>query len=412
MSKRNKKSKHNTNLDTSVTSGPRTWKKVAGAVTPADISPTEESTPIAAAGPVTSVVVTGDEEPNNGLNVLPKKRGGDKYGDKYNVKLASNFNADPDEIIIAELGHFLHDPDGNVTFNETRVKFIDEAGQCITTIPVWSDPDKRVLYAIDGRGNVLDCREVNRRRRDRHDKPITICTMRFDGTQQQAEDLVAQKNFLRKVPTLLHTAREIVRFHRLGRSWERVAENVGLVGEDEKALRARAPIAYCEPEVIVAFEAKEISPKKAKRFGGGKIDGSARLGRAEQLDLLSVLRGPKAPTKDRAASAGSKKPTRAVERAAWSEVASRLANGGAKNLTGADLTLARGIAAAFRFRDGEIGALDAWPKVKLIIETALADLTAGSSIPGADGLPPLIDDDEEEESAEAIEATDGGNVSA
>lgn len=97
------------------------------------------------------------------------------------------------------------------------------------------------------------------------------------------------KNFLRKRPGLAHVAREITRYKRLGRSWARIAEILNLQGDGERELKARIPIAYCIPEVVEAIETKQISVKRARKFGGAAWDGSGALGREEQIALLAEM---------------------------------------------------------------------------------------------------------------------------
>lgn len=281
---------------------------------------------------------------------------GQKFTDKYDAKLDSLYKIDPDKLVIPPPGHFLHDPDGNTTFNETRVQSIDAIGRYMGAIPVYADTDTSRLYVIDGRGNVLDCREVNRRRRERGDELIEITVTRFPGTQEEAEDLVAQKNFLRKRPDLGHRAREIARFRRLGRSWSRVAAILGLdFGEDY--LRAHVPLAYCIPEVCAAVDAGRISLEKAKRFGGEDIEGADALSREEQLELLNKMLNRKPRAKET-----QPRMSRAVRAAAVEKLTTLV-----KEDDGQDEAVYRaalGAAAVLRYLDGDADALDAFPAIK------------------------------------------------
>lgn len=290
-----------------------------------------------------------------------KKRNGTKFVEKYDVKLDSTYKADPDKLVIPPPGHFLHDPDGNSTFNETRVQSIDTVGRYMGAIPVYADTDTSQLYVIDGRGNVLDCREVNRRRRERGDEPIGITVTRFPGTQEEAEDLVAQKNFLRKRPDLGHRAREIARFRRLGRSWKRVEAILGLDGYGEDYLRAHIPLAYCIPEVVSAVDAGKISLEKAKRFGGENIEGADALGREEQLELLNKMLNRKPRAKETQPRMSRAVRAVAVERLTQVESADA-----------EEEVAARGAAAVLRYLDGDETALDALPAIKAALVSARA----------------------------------------
>lgn len=306
---------------------------------------------------------------------MKKPAGNPKFTEKYGVKLASAYEADPDDIVIPPKGHALYDPDGNREFDEVRVKAIDEAGKFVGVIPIWTDVDKNKLYAIDGRGNVLDCREVNRRRKKDGREPIRVLISRFPGDLDAAVDLVAMRNFRRKRPAIDHTAREIVRYWLLGRAPARIAEILNLESDPdvlergaEKALRSMATIAYCVPEVVDAIKAGRISIKKAKRFGGNKIDGENALGRDAQLALLDQMTAPPIPK--------GVNPDKPLARGIRVRVASRLANGAASNLPPMDLTLARGMAAYERYMNGDRTALDYVPAIKAIVDAAVAEKPA------------------------------------
>lgn len=313
------------------------------------------------------------------------RRAGVKFVKKYRVRLGSAYEADPDDLVIPPPGHFLHDPDGSEGHDEVRVAAIDKTGKYVGAIPIWSDPDSGKLLVIDGRGNVLDCREVNRRRRARGDEPIGITVSRHPGTQEEAEDHVAMRNFLRKRPGAAHTAREIMRYHRMGRSWERIAEILGL-HVDEKGLRRMVPLAYCQPEVIAAVEERRIPASFARRFGGRAMNGSSALGREEQIALLESVLAERQEKK----AARKARPTREGDgnaASASAEVESRRTSGeserdqreavatafsqGARRLDKTEQVVARACASLLRYLNGNPRALDAWPNLKGIVEDAL-----------------------------------------
>lgn len=302
------------------------------------------------------------------MTAKSKKGASVKFIDKYGVKLATTYEGDPECICIPPPGHALHDPDGNTTFDEVRVQAIDKIGQCVRIITVWSDPDAGKLWCLAGRGNIHDVREVNRRRRERSDAPIPIGFTRFKGTLDDAVDFVAMENFRRKRPSPVHVAREIIRYAALGRSWARIAEILQLDGEDEKTLKRRAPIAYCIPEVVDAIERKEIPLKKARLFGGRKVDGSQALGRDEQLQLLAEVRKVRGSRGEKRTAPA---PRASFPRAARARAAEWLANGHARNLPRDLLPFARAIAAYERYVGGDDdGALNYLLPIKAIVDQA------------------------------------------
>lgn len=295
-----------------------------------------------------------------------------KFTEKYGVKLASSYEADPEILYIPPPGHALHDPDGCATHDEVRVQEIDRVGRCVRVVTVWTDPDTGKLWVIAGRGNRHDVCEVNRRRRERGDDPIPIQFLRFPGDLDQAVDFVAMENFRRKRPSAVHVAREVLRYHRLGRPWKRIAELLQLDDEDEKMLKRRVPIAYCQPEVVAAIEAREVPLRKARLFGGRAMDGSQALGRDDQLKLLKEMREDKAAKKEarkgaeaRPASPGK---ARVATRIVRTRVAEHLANGRVNHLPSELLPFARAIAAYERFMAGDRGALDYLPAIRQIVE--------------------------------------------
>ena len=306
----------------------------------------------------------------NAKKVTPVKKAtakarGRGFDAKYGVEKFQSYKADPDVLNIPGPLHALYDPDGNTTFDEHRVREIDKDGVFTGTVIVWTDKDQNVLWVVEGRGNVFDVREVNRRRRERGDDIVMIKFQPLDAPLDRAVEHVVLRNFHRKQPQPAHYAREIVRLFRLGKPWARIAEMLHL-DENEHALRVRAALAYCNLAVIAAMEAGKVSYKKARRFGGKAIDGSEALGDAEQLALLADMT---------AEGAKSAKP-RAVSRAVREKLAETLANGGAKHLKGPELTLARALAAYERRLNGEAGALAPWPEVAAIVDEVLTEKDA------------------------------------
>lgn len=293
-----------------------------------------------------------------------KSKRGQKFTEKYaGIRTRQAYACDPDQLTIPPKGHALYDPDGNQHFDELRVKEIDEDGEFTGAVIIWSDPNQNKLFVVEGRGCVLDVKEVNRRRRERGDKPIEIVCMRLNVSLERAAEHVRLRNFHRKTPGYGQIAREIVLMNRQGKTPERMRELLHL-GEDwtERMLRQLAPLAFCIPDVEAAFEAEKIPRSAIKKFGGKALDGSERLGDEEQQLLLAEMLSPK----EKASTA-----PRSIPAAARARAVEALGNGATKELSQTDAIVAEIVRAALQLAGGDSAALEKWPAVAAIVDKAL-----------------------------------------
>lgn len=286
-----------------------------------------------------------------------------KFDVKYGVSAFQAYKCDPDTLVIPPKGHALYDPDGNTAFNPRRVAEIDKDGVFTGTVIVWTDKDANKLYVIEGRGNTLDVREVNRLRRERGDEEITIKVMPLDVDLDRAVEHVVLRNFHRKVPTVSHYAREVVRLARLGKTWGRIVEMLDVDGIDdaEQWCKKRVAVAHCVPEVAQAIDSGELSLAQARQFGGTAIDGSKALGKKAQLDLLEEMRAERDKPKStvKALSAGAR-----------GRVFTALSNGATEKLKKDDRGLATFAAALISRLEGDEDALDDWPAIAEVVAEA------------------------------------------
>jgi hypothetical protein len=293
----------------------------------------------------------------------------DKYAtNKFEVATATIYKVDPDLLKIPGRDHPLYDPTAPTVFDELRVRAIDRDGHMNDPIEVWTDPDIRSLWVLDGRGRTLDVREVNRRRREDSPKrePIQVVVTVYPGKDEKAAvKRVFEKNYHRRQALPSHMAEALRKMRQRGVSFEDAAAALHVETENAEAWgRLLLPLAYCCPEVQAAIDAGEIPRTSARRYGGSAPDGSKALGRGEQVNLLEkALEGKKDAAKTRPDAIGSKQRER---------LCAVLANGGVEKLKGADLIAALAVRGTLARLSGHKGALDRWPAVKELVEAALA----------------------------------------
>lgn len=291
---------------------------------------------------------------------------GEKFDTKYGVRAAQVYRGDPEKLRIPPPGHFLFDPDSPLVFDEIKVQQIDKDGHMTDAIEVWTDPDSKVLWVIDGRDRTLAVREVNRRRKIANREPVELLIKPCPKgtTERDAIARISVKNLHRRVPRASTYAYHIRMQRKAGWSWEAIAQHLHITTDDaEQWCRKRLPLAYCEPEVVAAFDAGEFPLSAAPHFGGRNAEGEGALDREDQLALLVQKRGERQASKD--APAARPLPTKTRER-----VRAALLNGETANLTFQDKMIAQGVAAALAYAGGDASALDKWPDVAAIARDA------------------------------------------
>lgn len=281
-----------------------------------------------------------------------------KFTEKYGVESATIYKGaaggELAALHIPPKDHPLYDPTAPTTFDELRVRQIDADGHMTTPIEVWTDPDKGLLWVLDGRGRFLDVQEVNRRRAKQGRELVQPYIVPFHGDEKAAIARVRTKNYYRRAPTLSGMGCDILVLRRADWSWEDTARHLHVETTDaEQWCRRLLPLAFCIPEVRAAFDAKEFPLGLARKFAGSSVEGEEVLGKQAQLDLLAQLRAARAAPKDTT----KPRPRPAKVRAQVAEKLRSSANSSAQ--------LA---AATLAWLDGDDAALDGWPEVKRLIE--------------------------------------------
>lgn len=216
-----------------------------------------------------------------------KRSGGVKFTEKYGVEATQIYKGNTKAIKIPPRGHALYDETAPTTYDELRVQEIDQSGAMTTPIELWTDPDAGIAWIIDGRGRQLDVDEVNRRRAKDGRDPVQPYYVPFNGDEKAAVARVRIKNYHRRTPTPSGMAVDLHRLRQAGYSWEDCAKILHFESADpEQWGRKLIPLAHCIPEVREAIDKGLLPKTEARAFGGGKPDGSERLGNREQADLL------------------------------------------------------------------------------------------------------------------------------
>jgi hypothetical protein len=292
---------------------------------------------------------------------------GEKFTEKYGGKskslsTANIYKGNPESLKIPPKDHVLYDATAPTTFDPIRVEVIDKDGKMTTPIEVWSDPDTKTLWILDGRGRFLDVQEVNRRRKESKRELVEPYIVPFNGDEKAAIARVRQKNYHRREMTSSGMAVDLAALRKAGYSWEQCAEILHVETQDATQWGTKlAPLAHCIPEVREAIDSGELSKGVARKFGGGKVDGSKALGKKEQLDLLEALRKEKdkPKTASKAPSAGTR-----------DRVYTALSNGASADLKGIEKEFGKGFAAALAWVSGDKKALEICSKVGDIVREA------------------------------------------
>jgi hypothetical protein len=288
-----------------------------------------------------------------------------KFTEKYGVESATIYKgaagSELAALRIPPKNHPLYDPTAPTTFDELRVQQIDADGHMTTPIEVWTDPDKGILWVLDGRGRFLDVEEVNRRRAKEGRELVQPYIVPFRGDEKAAIARVRAKNYHRRTPTPSGMGCDILALRRAGWSWEDTARHLHVKTDDaEQWCRRLLPLAFCIPEVQAAFDAREFPLSFARKFARASVEGEDVLSKQEQLDLLARLRAeraaPKPDAKPRFRSGRVR--TRVVEQLRQQE-------SGPAQLA----------AAMLAWLEGDDDALAAWPELARIVKAAQKEPT-------------------------------------
>lgn len=311
---------------------------------------------------------------------MKKKRersGGKKFTEKYGVDAVTIYSGDTDNLIIPGPDHALYDPSEPTEFDPLRVEEIDRDGKMTTPIEVWTDPDKGILWVLDGRGRLLDVREVNRRRTAEGRELVRPYIVPFHGTEKDAIARLVVKNCHHRTPKPSAMAAYLLKLRKAGCPWDVCTKKLHVVSDDpEQWGRKLLPLAHCIPEVQAAIDNGDLPRGMAKRFGGSLPDGENALGKKEQLALLDKL------TEARM----SRAPSSTMGRKSRDRVREALTNGASGNLKGVDQVYAQAIVSAIAWMNGDRDAFKSRGMIDHIISQALEPLKRGPKPKNSDAV--------------------------
>lgn len=298
---------------------------------------------------------------------MKSKKKGLKFDAKYGVETCTIYKGDTDALKIPPMGHPLYDATAPTTFDPLRVAAIDRDNEMGDPLEVWAEPDKNILWMIDGRGRLLDVREVNRRRLARGCTELVKPLIRpFYGDEKAVIARVREKNYHRRVPSASDMAVDLRVLRRAGHSWESCAAALHHETADaEQWGRKLVPLAHCIAEVREAIDQGKLPRTAARLFGGSKEDGSEALGREGQLALLREKLAER-ESADRALL------PKAVSPKARERARAALQNGATKEFHPNECAAARVVAATIARINGDERALDAWPAVAALFNDSVA----------------------------------------
>ncbi len=306
-----------------------------------------------------------------------KIKSGAKFTERYDLDSHTIYKGDSDALQIPPPGHFLHDPTARTTFDPLMVDEMDRAGKLMTTaIEVWTDPDEGILWVIDGRGRLLDVREVNRRRLAEGREPVMPSVVPFYGSEKDAVARVRIKNYHRRVPTPSGMGLDLKILRDAGWSWADCAAKMHVATNDaEQWGRKLIALAYCIAPVREAIDAGLLPRSVAVKFGGPAPDGSKKLGKEEQKSLLAEMLAEKSAPKPKPKTWTPKHQQR---------VAHALGNGASEKLNAEDRQVAAIVAATLKRIQGDAHALSSWPEVEKVVNQALKDKAKAKAKPEKD----------------------------
>lgn len=292
------------------------------------------------------------------------KKTGEKFTEKYKVESATIYKGDVEALKVPGPDHPLYDPTAPKTFDSIRVEAIDRDGKMTTPIEIWSDPDEGILWVVDGRGRLLDVREVNRRRAAEGRELVKPYIVPFNGDEKAAVARVREKNYHRRTPTPSGMAVDLAALRRAGHAWEACAKIMHVETDNaEKWGRKLLPLAFCIPEVQAAVDTGGIPRVMAAKFGGHSLDGETKLGKNEQKMLLTTMLADKEKPKAKSRQLSPKQRDRIVD-TFWPDTTMRMSQ--------TEALVAKAVIATLQRISGEANALSAWPAVEKLVEQALA----------------------------------------
>ncbi|TDV04663.1 ParB/RepB/Spo0J family partition protein [Paraburkholderia caballeronis] len=203
--------------------------------------------------------------------------------DAYGAKGKGNLlTFDPDDLVlVAEESHPLYDSRVHLPLDENMVRNIDYQG-VLVPIEVTKNPETGDIEVVTGRQRVKNCREANRRRRERGEEirfiPGFVRRLGMGERLLVLSAATASENAIRQQETPISRAEKMAKQLSLGRSEADIAI---LFGVKPQTVRDSLKLLECCAAVQNAVEGGQINVSHAKQL--------ASLSPAEQRAKVAEL---------------------------------------------------------------------------------------------------------------------------
>ncbi|ANN78931.1 ParB/RepB/Spo0J family partition protein [Bordetella flabilis] len=211
----------------------------------------------------------------------------DAYGAKGKGNLLS---FDPDELVlVTDESNPLYDSRVHLPLDENMVRNIDYQG-VLVPIEVTKNPETGEIEVVTGRQRVKNCREANRRRRERGEAmrliPGFVRKLSLRERALVLSAATASENAIRQQETPISRAEKMARQLSLGRSEEDIAI---LFGVKPQTVRESLQLLECCAAVQNAVDAGKIRLAHAKALARM----SPEVQRAKVAELIAAGEGVK-----------------------------------------------------------------------------------------------------------------------
>lgn len=192
---------------------------------------------------------------------------------------------DPDKLtLVTDPKHPLYDERALRPFSEPMVLNILALG-VVQAIVITKDAETGQTLVVAGRGRVINCREANRRLRERGEEPLQVPAIVRRADADGLAGVMVAENELREADTPLGRARKMQSFVDRGRSNEQIAI---LFGCSVATVKNTLALLEAPAAVRKAVDAGEINVTHAKKL--------AKLPPEQQREKVAELKAVGATT--------------------------------------------------------------------------------------------------------------------
>ena len=194
---------------------------------------------------------------------------------------ADLFSLDPDDIIIPESGP-LYDERSEWPIDESLVQNIIFLGQIE---PINVRKNGSIIEVVTGRQRVKAIREINRRARERGEKPMRILARLLTGTDAEHYSIMISENEIRKNDTIAVKIKKAKNLTKFGYTADQIAKNFAI---DKRTAESWLALSDVAPEVHEAVCSGDIA--------AGVGVALSELPREDQAPALEKMKAEGKPT--------------------------------------------------------------------------------------------------------------------